>query len=213
MQKLRSQTSRQQGFTLIEVMIALVITGMLISILVSALYYMSRVQESIHNEVVFREADLKRRAWLSGILTNCLPVTAEIGARFSGTATSIKCETSAPLSPAVRGGSAITTLSIENTTSGDSRLTYAEEKNDGTTAPAYTLHEWPQHTARFLYFNARGEKFEKWPVKEKQPELLPGSIQLEIKNQTGAPEVWLFSLRHTPWLEDAPINPFANGIF
>lgn len=211
MQKHRLTAYWQRGFTLIEVMIALVITGMLISILVSALYYMSRVQESIHNEIVFREADLKKRAWLSGVLMNCLPVTTEIGMQFSGAATRIECETTAPLSPTARGGSAIAILSIEKTSSGHSRLTYAEGKNGNNPAPSpYALYEWPAGEARFLFFNGRGEKFEKWPAEEKQPELLPGFVKLEINGQTGEPEVWQFSMRNTPWLEALPINPFAT---
>lgn len=62
------------GFTLVEMLVALVVTSLLISILMGMLYYMSRVQDSLQGEVVIREAQLRTKAWFSELVANCLPV-------------------------------------------------------------------------------------------------------------------------------------------
>ena len=90
------------GFTLVEVMVALVVTSLLVAVLMGALFYMYRVQESLQDELITREKVLRTRAWFEDVLSACLPIKADSGLAnvpFSGSTSEIRCETTQSLRP------------------------------------------------------------------------------------------------------------------
>ena len=196
-----------RGFTLVEVLVALVVTSLLVSILVSALYYMFRVQDSLQGEVVIREADLRAKAWFSEAVSNCLPVETGMGAPFSGSSTEIKCETTAALNPDFNGAPAIVVFSLRRNEGGLMALTYQEPEH--SSQKSHVLAEWVSDEAGFRYVNIKGEEMDRWPKERNDPETLPRFVNLSVKASEEFPVVWAVALRNDPWLDELPKNPFG----
>ena len=196
-----------RGFTLVEVLVALAITGMLVSILVSSLYYMFRVQESLRSEIVEREIDLRRKSWFLDALSNCLPVREKEGQPFTGSENEIQCETSAAISPAQSGVPLPITLGLHRE-SDLVKLDYRESKG-----PAHLLAQWPASEARFRYIDSQGREMNRWPKEKQDLEVLPTLIELRVKllpdNQW---QQWTIATRNTVWREPPPTNPFGIEI-
>ena len=201
--------SRRQarGFTLVEVLVALVVTSLLISILVSALYYMFRVQASLQGEVVIREADLRAKAWFAEAIANCLPVGAGAGTPFSGSSTEIKCETTSALNPAFNGAPAVVAFTLKRSDGGLMALVYQEAAL--SSPKAHVLAEWISGDAEFRYVNIKGEELDRWPKERTSPETLPRFVNLSVKTSEEFPVVWTVALRNDPWFEELPKNPFG----
>lgn len=196
-----------RGFTLVEVLVALVVTSLLVSILVSALYYMFRVQDSLQGEVVIREADLRAKAWFSEAVANCLPVEASMGTPFSGSSTEIKCETTAALNPVFNGAPAVVVFSLKRNDLGLMALTYHEPEY--SSQKSHVLAEWISDEAGFRYVNTKGKEMDRWPRERGDPETLPRLVILSVKTSDEFPDVWAVALRNDPWLEELPKNPFG----
>lgn len=62
------------GFTLVEILVALAMTGMLVALLMSSLYYGTRVQASLADELQVRERSLRRVDWFASSLQGCMPL-------------------------------------------------------------------------------------------------------------------------------------------
>ena len=196
-----------RGFTLVEVLVALVVTSLLISILVSALYYMFRVQSSLQGEIVIREADLRAKAWFFDAVANCLPVETNIGIPFSGSLTEIKCETTAALNPTFNDAPISVVFSLKRSDGGLMVLTYQE-----TATPEQKVHvlsEWISDEAEFRYIDIQGEETDRWPKEKASPETLPRFVRMSVKTSEAFPIVWNVALRNDPWLEELPKNPFG----
>lgn len=196
-----------RGFTLIEVMVALVITSLLVSILVSALYYMFRVQDRLGNEVVTREADLRAKAWFTDAVASCLPVDANSGTPFSGSAIEIRCETTAAVQPRDSGVPNLVVFAVQRGDGDRMRLTYQEPAQKESRP--HVLTAWPGTEASFHYVNIKGEESDHWPKEKTDPETLPRLVKLSVKTAGTSPFVWAVGMRNDPWLEPVPKNPFT----
>jgi hypothetical protein len=188
-------------------MVALVITGLLVSILVSALYYMFRVQDSMHDEVVTRESDLRAKAWFADAIAGCLPVGDNAGIPFSGSATEIKCETTAALQPAYSGVPALVVFTLKRVDGDRMVLTYQEPAQKNT--KPHDLIEWAAGEASFRYVNIKGVEMDRWPKEKDDPETLPRLVRLSVKTTAVSPVVWSVAMRNDPWIEPMPKHPFG----
>ena len=188
-------------------MVALIVTSLLVSILVSSLYYMFRVQDSMRGEVVTRESDLRVKAWFSEAVAGCLPVDINSGTPFSGSSTEIKCETSAALQPGHSGMPALVVFALKRGQGERMVLTYQEmaQKN----AKPHDLFEWAAGEANFRYVNIKGEEMDHWPKDKNDTEVLPRLVKLTIKATDNSTIVWVSAMRNDPWIDPIPKNPFG----
>ena len=195
------------GFTLIEVTVALVITSLLVSILVSALYYMFRVQDALRDEVVTRESDLRVKAWFADAVASCLPGDINTGTPFIGSETEIKCETTSALQPTFSGAPSLIVFALKNDQGGRTVLTYQEPAR--RSAEPHILAEWASAEASFRYVNTMGTETDRWPKDRNDPETLPRLVKLSVTSSDGKSIVWPVAIRNDPWIEQMPKNPFG----
>lgn len=201
------------GFTLVEVLVALVVTSLLISILVGMLYYMFRVQDSLQGEVVIREAQLRAKAWFSDTLANCLPVEKGGGVQFEGTKVQVVCETTAALSPRSSGAPTVVNLRLDRNPQGFLVLFYSESKQEEPDAVSHVLAEWSGGEGGFIYVDVKDQESDHWPTDNSDSETLPKMVRMSLKRPDDSPVEWAVAMRNTPWLEELPKNPFGLGVF
>lgn len=209
-----------RGFTLVEVMVALVVTSLLVAVLMGALFYMYRVQESLRGELVMREAELRTRAWFKDALSACLSVKADAGLAnvpFFGSAAEIRCETTQSLRPALGGAPVPVRLTLVRDNDRRTTLAYSEYRTGFGTVDdkPFTLTEWEDAEVEFRFVDHDGKESERWPKEGSHgdnQEFLPALIMLHVRPK-GAPEnVWLAGLRNDPWFEPPRKLPFGMEI-
>lgn len=209
MAKLRQP--RQIGFTLIEVLISLAITGMVVSVLMSSVFYGAKVQSGIRQELVEREQLLRGKAWFSEVLSTCLPADGPSGSAFDGSSQQIVCDTLMPLEGNRVLGSQRIKLTLKRSDDGSGlELLYSPVSS---TASAAVLEKFSVAEAQFSFIAANGKTFVKWPVQVNDPETLPTRVELKLKGESGDAKdaAWTVSLRASPWLEPKPRLPFGSG--
>ena len=230
-----------QGFTLVEVLVALVITTLLVSILMGSLYYVFQVQDSLRAEIVNREHELRSQAWFRDVLAGCLPADLESGAQFVGSAQTISCDTNAPLRPQAIQGTERVTLTLRKNKNNENEVTYQEQssqKNNSKAPEPTVILVLPSGDAGFRYLGVTGsgaaentgelgdmtytssfntnqtlddQEVDHWPRNANDLETIPRRIRLSIKNDTHEQEQ-LVAVRATPWLEPVIKNPFGFDI-
>lgn len=203
--------SDESGFTLLEVLVALVITGLLVAILMSSLYYMFRAQDKVSQEIAGREADLRVKAWVIDALEHCLPRERRLYAdfTFTGSAKEIRCETTAAIGPHTQTIPLLITLSLSTGEKSGTRLTYKEQGS--TESQPITLTVWPEGEAKFTFHDADGQPMDQWPPEKPDAPALPSLITLLIK-QPDATLAWLAAPRADGWVPPPPTNPFGIKI-
>ncbi len=197
----------QRGFTLLEVIVALVITSLLVAVLVGALYYVFRVQDALRSEVVERELTLRARTWFVEALRGCLPAEANTPSAFAGSTATIRCETTTPLKPRRLPAPERISFSLRRQAGAMHHLEYREER-DG--AAARTVAAWNADDVQFRYVDDAGEERQDWPPSRAEPETLPRLVKLVVKHAGGGETVWLTAPGADPWLPPKPRgNPFG----
>ena len=202
------------GFTLVEVIVALVVTSLLVAVLMGALFYMYRVQESLQDELVTREKVLRTRAWFEDVLSACLPIKADSGLTnvpFSGSTTEIRCETTQSLRPML--GNAPVPVHLSLVREGQrTQLAYDEYRPSPEAAEStrLTLAEWEEAEVEFRFADHDGKESERWPKENgHQEETLPALVMLRIRQKDTPEHVWIVGLRNDPWFEPPRKMPFG----
>lgn len=197
------QSHRLGGFTLVEVLVALAITGMLVAILMASVFYIFKVQEALRAETQDREVALRGNAWFRDVVAGCLPV--EEGDVFTGTRSELSCETTRMLVPTSLPQVGPVKLSLESTGSQVS-LKYQRLTSGG--GEALPVAGWAASSGEFAYVDAKGEVHDAWPTTEAPDELMPQSVRLTVR--LVYPEgdmMWLASVQADPWRDEQPQLP------
>lgn len=207
----RACGSGQNGFTLMEVLIALAITGMVVSVLMTSVFYGAKVQSAIRQELVDREQSLRAKAWFTDMLGGCLPAETVAGGRLVGNSLELACDSTMP----VQGRQVLAVqriqLSLVVQPERAARLVY---RRPGAAMEPVTLAELPGSQAQWVYVGSDGQEQAKWPVNFNDPQTLPRRIMLRVKDAsaTGNTAEWLVSLRATPWLDPTAKLPPGFGL-
>lgn len=204
----RRWKAHTSGFTLVEVMIALVITSLLVSILMGLLYYVYRVQTTLQAEVVEDEFRLRTQAWFLETLRTCTPADVKTGREFLGTGVEITCDSQSPLRPDAQPYPTRISWTLSKNDQGENLLSYQQQDKTKAAVPVTKL---PEGEASFVFFDRKGGIQPVWPPeKVSQPsETLPRSIQLRVRRGESMALEWLVSPLASPWLEPIIKNPFG----
>ena len=197
-----------RGFTLIEVLIALAITGMIVSVLMSSVFYGAKVQSAVRQELIERERLLRSKSWFSELLGGCLAADSASGSAFEGGAQEITCDSVMPLHGRKFLGAQRIRLSLSASSEKNQQLVYRQSVNDTN---GQIIAEFPPGTAVFTFVGTDGVDVATWPVMLNGPETLPRRIRLTMKSETGQPMdfEWSASVRASPWLEPILKTPFG----
>ena len=209
LQVAKTRIAPSGGFTLVEVLIALAITGMVVSVLMSSVFYGAKVQSGIRQELVDREQLLRGKAWFYEVLSACLPADAASGSAFEGTPQYIVCDTLMPLQGGKIMGSQRIRISLKGSSGQALQLVYSPTAGKGE---PFVLSELPFTEGRFSYYAAGGKVSPKWPLQFNDPETLPARIELNVRDSgnEASSVIWTVSLRATPWLEPKVRLPFGS---
>lgn len=199
-----------KGFTLMEVLVSLAMASLLVAILMSALYYVFRVEDVLRSEVVEREAALRSMAWFSGALSGCLPAEKTAKSAFVGSEREVRCETTNPVLPHRLPMPVHVTFMLKTERTGvvlDYREIDAPEGVRET--DANTIATWPDKAGVFRYIDDGGQELDHWPPDRSEHEALPRMIKLVLSGRGAVSEVWLVALDADPWLPPKVGNPLG----
>lgn len=207
----RQHVAVQRGFTLVEVLIALAITGMVVSVLMSSVFYAGKVQSAIRSELVDREQLLRSKAWFVELLATCLPADAPSGSAFEGTAKEVVCDTLMPLQGSKFLGPQRVKLALKSGPAQNLQLMYSVV---GSSSEAQLIADLPYSSGRFAYVGVNGLEVPKWPTQFNDPQTLPRRIHLTLGAGSAIVDetVWAVGLQASPWLEPKAAIPFGDGV-
>lgn len=208
MDKPRYRRIAPRGFTLIEVLIALAITSMVVSVLMSSVFYGVKVQSAIRQELVEREQLLRSKTWFSELLGSCLPADSTSGSAFEGGPEEITCDSLMPLQGSKFLPAQRIRLSLRTGTAQNQQLVYRQSSTD---LSGQVIAELPMGVAAFSFVASNGVEVGKWPVMSNDPETLPRRIRLKVRGAAGEliDFEWSTSVRASPWLEPVLKLPFG----
>ncbi|QDQ27245.1 type II secretion system protein [Chitinimonas arctica] len=192
-----------QGFTLIEVMVALAITALVMTLLMSATFYMLQIRSKLGEEVQQGEQVARREAWFRQIIGSIQPLEDEAPDPFEADASGFRALVSRPL----RAQALVAPEQIELRIVADDQgatLVYKVDKVETV------LANWPRAAARFAYLNRAGKIETSWNTLLQPTERIPRAIQIEITSKDGGRplDYWFARIDADPWRYKKTLPPF-----
>jgi prepilin-type N-terminal cleavage/methylation domain-containing protein len=196
----------KNGFTLVEVLIALAITSMLISVLMSTLFYIFKVQDSLHHETATREEKLRGWSWFRIAVSGCLPLDKNNPRAFKGTSNKIHCESNTPIIPSLHSVPLEISFHIDSRDKEIVELSYSQ-LNRAQPLPL-PIQRWATSQAQFKYTDSEGQDQDQWPPPSKTNyEALPQLVKLFVGSPGDQQMIWIAPLGADPWLPKAQQLP------
>lgn len=186
------------GFTLIEMLVALSITSLVMTLLMGATFYVMQIRVKLTDEVHAGEARARQQLWFEQIVASILPVPEETPGSFEGTDLRFSSWLTQPLSAEARIAPAVAELLLQNNREiSGFELVYSSAKEK------MVLASWPGGSARFSYVNRKGKILSEWNARLQTVERMPRAIRIEVKStaDNSTQDFWFASIDSEPWLE------------
>lgn len=194
--------SHNKGFTLLEMLVALVLTGFLVALLSGSLHYALQAREKLTDELVNGKRALALQSWFRAVVGGAIPITGDRDERFLGKRQEFTLFTAGSLLPQQVVKPELVTLSLRKNANRDLELVYREGGKD------YLLASWAEGEGEFQYFEDQGRARSEWTVEpQARTRLLPRLVKLEVRAGS-RDEVFLAATNATGWLEIVPKAPF-----
>ena len=195
--------SRTRGFTLLEMLVALVITSMLVALITGALFYVLQVREKLGRELVDGTTVFRTQSWFETVVAGCLPITADQEGSFAGEERGFKALTQGALRASALVPPMPVELRLENGGTNELRLEYKEAGGK-----SIVLARWENAEGHFRYYDALGLAHDDWKVAIGAYEnLVPRLVELEVKSPAGK-ELYLAAVQADGWVERPATLPF-----
>jgi prepilin-type N-terminal cleavage/methylation domain-containing protein len=187
--------TQQRGFTLIEVLIALVLTSLLTGMLISAIFFASRTKLAVGQGIDQQLLEQANYSRFDQTLKYCLPEIRNQSPIFRGTASLVECFSTQNLQGDVISYPLNIRWTIQKA-SADSlaSLSYVDQANWNRPVQIVQLPS----DAHFVFWDAAGNKRKDWNFDTQQIRLLPARISIEFNEQSNQNALWSTTLRHTP---------------
>lgn len=169
-------TSKQTGFTLIEVLVVLIITGMVGGVLFQALEHAYRLQDRFGVELFSVQQGQMAADWYRQTIQGLHPDYPDGQSIFHGSNQEFSGLSSNPLSREYGAPTPITWRIRSNRQNGTTQLVYLEEKRETI------ILSWRGNEARFVYFDEKQAPHDSWPPPLGLWTQLPKRIQLVAKD-------------------------------
>ena len=167
----------QRGFTLLELLVVLVLTGMVTAILMQALQHVFRLETHFSKELFSTQQGQMYEDWYRRSVNGLVPDHVDGKNRFKGSGQEFAGLTLAPLSTA---GAALLPLAWRLQFDGDSGRT---QLRYGADRDAVVVLDWPGNSGRFVYYDAENSAHDTWPPALGKWPQLPRAIFLESLSQ------------------------------
>jgi hypothetical protein len=175
----------------VEVLVALAITTLAVSVLTAALYNLAKVQDTLSGALARQEREQQAiDAWRNAVqqaLTYELPLHFTVqqaqARRFAGSESGFSFESTASLAPALPAAGLRLEFQLRAEPLADTpqvQLLYAEP---GVASTA--LASFAARSARFGYLDRRGRVYPAWPVSQAPNEPTPLAVQLVFETEAG----------------------------
>jgi len=164
--------SSQGGFTLIEVLVVLIITGLISGILFQALERAYRLQERFGVEIFSAQQGQMAADWYRQTVQGLHPDHADGPHIFRGNEHEFSGLSSNPLSNEYGAPTPITWRIDRDRRSGDTQLIYREGQQETV------ISSWHGRDARFVYVDEQQTAHDSWPPAFGSPPQLPKQIRL-----------------------------------
>lgn len=197
-----------KGFTLIEVIVALAITSLIMTLLMGATFYVMQIRVKLTEEVRTGEQQARKELWFEQIVASILPVPTEDPGTFKATETQFSTWLSRPLNANILATPTEATLQLQkNIDISGIDLIYSTEKDK------FILKSWPEASAHFAYFDNSGKKLTAWSPLQQASERIPRAIQVEVlsSKDNSIMDFWFAKIEAAPYLEQKSIPSFLTG--
>jgi general secretion pathway protein J len=165
-----------KGFTLIEILVVLVITGFIVTLLLQSLQQVFFLQKHFGHEIFYTQRGAMYADWFRQSINSLMPDYKEGKHKFSGDYRRMSGLTLAPLAQEA-GALAPFVWRLEfDLSSGQTGLYYGNEVEKDSALP---LLAWLGNDGRFIYTDAKNEAHDSWPPFLGAWPQLPSSITLE----------------------------------
>lgn len=165
-----------RGFTLIEILVVLVITGFIVTILLQSLHQVFRLQTHFGSEIFHTQSGAMYTDWFRQSINGLMPDYADGKQKFSGERRKMSGLTLSPLDQE-SGVPASFVWRLEfDPHSGQTGLYYGDARE---TRPSLPVLFWPGDSGRFIYIDAENEPHDSWPPFLGKWPQLPRAIYLE----------------------------------
>ena len=169
-----ARTQNQSGFTLLEMLVVLILTGLITGILLQGLHQVFRLQTHFGIELFNTQQGSMLTDWFRQTVNGLMPEHSDGKNKFQGEQRRMSGTTISPLN-APNGNLLPFTWRISfDAKRGETLLLHGTEKN------APVIMAWRGDAGRFTYFDEAGESHDTWPPFLGQWPQLPSAIRLEI---------------------------------
>lgn len=173
---MRSQASSRtalRGFTLLEMLVVLVLTGMISTLLFQALQQVFRLETHFGRELFNTQEGEMHVQWFRQTVNGLVPDQPTGRDRFKGTGREIAGLTISPVDTMPASLVPFAWRLHFDAGSGQTQLRY------GLADSAPVVMEWPGNSGRFVYYDGKDDAHDSWPPAMGKWPQLPKAIFLE----------------------------------
>lgn len=166
----------QRGFTLLEMLVVLILTGMITAILMQGLHQVFWLQTHFDRELYDTQQGEMYTDWFRQSVNGLMPDYNDGKHKFKGTERELSGMTLSPLNTATEALVPFVWRLRFEPKAGQTQLVYGSEEN------APVVLSWRGNSGRFAYFDANSKSHDLWPPALGKWPQLPNAIYLEYLN-------------------------------